>query len=101
MLDEQLVLDHRLRLLATPCLRHLSCSSGTVFSDLNQCVVVVQKLIPLDIQVDPPLGVPDTLVGEEGDVALDGLGVHEAHGFLVAGLAEEALAGAEHDREDL
>src|SRR3989442_10925397 len=44
---------------------------------------------------------PISLVGEVGDAALDGLGVEEAHGSLVAGLAEEALAGAEHDREDL
>ena len=27
-------------------------------------------------------------------------GIDEAHGLLVAGLAEEALAGPEHDRED-
>src|ERR687897_1312351 len=46
-------------------------------------------------------GVANTLVGEENDVALDGLGVDKAHGFLVAGLAEEALAGPEYDREDL
>src|SRR5262245_10829059 len=46
------------------------------------------------------LGVPDDLVGEEDDVAFDPLGVDEAHRFLVAGLAEEALAGAERDRED-
>src|SRR5439155_16576615 len=49
----------------------------------------------------PPLGVSDGLVGEVGDVAIDGLGVDKAQGFLVAGLAEEALAGPEHDREDL
>src|SRR6266536_1078774 len=46
------------------------------------------------------LGVSDSLVGEVGDVAIDGLGVEEAQGFLVAGLAEEALACPEHDRED-
>jgi hypothetical protein len=34
------------------------------------------------------LGLPDDLVGEEDDVALDGPGVDEAHRFLVAGLAE-------------
>jgi hypothetical protein len=39
-----------------------------------------------------PLGVPDRLVGEVGDAALEGLGVEEAHGFLVAGLGEQALA---------
>jgi hypothetical protein len=48
-----------------------------------------------------PLGVPDRLVGEVGDAALEGLGVEEAHGFLVAGLAEQALADPEGDREDL
>src|SRR6266496_1229430 len=47
------------------------------------------------------LGVSDGLVGEVGDAVTDGAGVEEAHGFLVAGLAEEALAGSEHDREDL
>src|SRR5262249_36811830 len=47
------------------------------------------------------LGVPDDLVDEEDDVAFDGLGVDAAHRFLVAGLAEESLAGAERDREDL
>ena len=47
-----------------------------------------------------PLGVPDHLVGEEGETVTDGLGVDEAHGFLVAGLAEEALARPEYDRED-
>src|SRR4029450_2923018 len=47
------------------------------------------------------LCLPDDLVGEEDDVAFDGLGVDEAHRFLVAGLAEEALAVTECDREDL
>jgi hypothetical protein len=37
----------------------------------------------------------------DGDVALYGLGVHEAQGFLVAGLAEEALASPDNDRKDL
>jgi hypothetical protein len=45
--------------------------------------------------------VPDGLVGEDGDAVTERLGVNEAHGFLVAGLAEEALAIPEHDREDL
>jgi hypothetical protein len=35
-----------------------------------------------------PLGVSDGLVGEDGDAVTDGLRVDEAHGFLVAGLAE-------------
>ena len=43
---------------------------------------------------------PDELVGQEGEAVTDGLGIDEAHGLLVAGLAEEALAGAEHDWED-
>ena len=47
-----------------------------------------------------PLGLPDELVGEEGEAVTDGLGIDEAHGFLVAGLAEESLASPEHDRED-
>src|SRR5262245_24383551 len=47
------------------------------------------------------LCVSDGPVGEEGDAALDGPGVEEAHGFLVASLAEQALPGPEHDREDL
>src|SRR5437899_11355691 len=48
-----------------------------------------------------PLDVSDTLVSEKGDVAIDRLGGYEPHGFLVARLAEEALAGAEHHRVDL
>src|SRR4029453_723837 len=46
------------------------------------------------------LGVSDGLVGEEGEAVTDGLDIDEAHGLLVAGLAEEALARPEHDRED-
>src|SRR5690242_11753889 len=48
-----------------------------------------------------PLGIPDRLVGEVGDATLEGLGVEEAHGSPVAGLAEQALAEPEGDREDL
>src|SRR5215472_11105324 len=48
-----------------------------------------------------PLGVPGGLVGEAGDAAFEGLSAGEAQGFLVAGPAEQALAGPEHDREDL
>ena len=47
-----------------------------------------------------PLGVADDLVGEEGEVVTDGLGVDKAQGLPVFGLAEKALAGPEHDRED-
>src|SRR5436190_664534 len=47
------------------------------------------------------VGVPDRLVGEVGDAALEGLGAGEAHGFVVAGLAGQALAGPGGDREDL
>src|SRR4029079_4981545 len=46
------------------------------------------------------LGVPDALVGEEGETVTDGLGADETQGPGVAGLAEEALAGPEHDRVD-
>lgn len=46
------------------------------------------------------LGVLDELVSEEGEAATDGLGIEEAHGFLVAGLAEEAFTGPEHNRVD-
>jgi hypothetical protein len=48
----------------------------------------------------PGLGVSDELVGEEGEAVTDGLDIDEAHGFLVAGLAEEALAVPERDRVD-
>src|SRR5215472_17379405 len=51
--------------------------------------------------VPGPLGVPDGLVGEVGDAALEGLGAGEAQGLPVAGLAEQALAGPERDWEDL
>src|SRR2546430_13825790 len=40
MLDEQLVPDHCLRLLATSCLRYLTFSGRTVIGDLEQRVVV-------------------------------------------------------------
>ena len=46
------------------------------------------------------LGVSDGLVGEVGEVVIDGAGFDQAQGFLVAGFAEEPLAGAEHDRVD-
>src|SRR6266568_1213159 len=45
-------------------------------------------------------GVPDALEGEEGEAVTDGLGADEAQGSGVAGLAEETLAGSEHDRVD-
>ena len=48
-----------------------------------------------------PLDVSDGLVGEEGDAVVECPDVDEAHGFLVAGLAEEALTGPEDDRVDL
>jgi hypothetical protein len=51
--------------------------------------------------VQRPLGVSDGLVGEHDDAVTDVLRIDQAHGLLVAGLAEEALAGPEHDREDL
>src|SRR5947209_699006 len=49
---------------------------------------------------DARLRLADQLVGEEDEPVTDGLGVDEAHGFLVAGLPEEAPAVPEHDRED-
>ena len=45
-------------------------------------------------------GVSDEFVGEKDQAVTDGLGIDEAHGFFVAGLAEEALACPEHDRVD-
>src|SRR6184192_898450 len=41
MLDEQLVLDHCLRLLATSLLRYLTFNRRAVIGDLDQRVVVV------------------------------------------------------------
>src|SRR5215831_14114512 len=49
----------------------------------------------------PPLHVPDGFVGEEGDAVIECLDTGEAHGFLVADPAKEALAVSEHDRVDL
>src|SRR5436309_16115690 len=43
-----------------------------------------------------PLGRPRSEVGE----VVDGPGLEEAHRPLLAGLAEDALAGPEHDRVD-
>src|SRR5258708_22309645 len=45
-----------------------------------------------------PLRVSGALVSEEDEPVTDGLGADEAHGLLVGGLAEQALAGPEHDR---
>ncbi len=50
--------------------------------------------------VASPLGVPDELVGEEGETVTDSPRAQEAQGLLVTGLAEETLASPEHDRED-
>jgi hypothetical protein len=49
---------------------------------------------------DDTLGVSDELVGEAGEVVTHGAGAGQAQGFGVAGLAEEAVAGAEHERVD-
>src|SRR5215469_2038748 len=48
-----------------------------------------------------PLRVTDGLVGEEGDAAVEGLGVDQAHGLLAACRAEETLACPQYDWEDL
>ena len=53
-----------------------------------------------DLSVASPLGVPDALVGEEGETVTDGLGADETQGPGVAGRAEQTLAGPEHDRVD-
>ena len=53
-----------------------------------------------DLSAASPLGVSGTFVGEKGEAVTDGPVAGEAHGLLVAGLAEEALAGPEHDRVD-
>ena len=39
----------------------------------------------------------DELVGEVGEALTDGPAVEEPHGFPIAGLAEEALAGSQLD----
>ena len=46
-----------------------------------------------------PSGGVDELVSEEGEAVTDGPGIDQAQGFLVARLAEQALAVPEHDRE--
>src|SRR5438270_10190810 len=43
--------------------------------------------------------VPDELVGEVHEAVTDGLVAGETHGFRAALLTEEALAGADDDRE--
>jgi hypothetical protein len=50
--------------------------------------------------VRAPSGGLEELVGEEGEAVTDRLGVDQAHGFLFARLAEQALAVPEHDGED-
>ena len=42
----------------------------------------------------------DDFVGEKGEAVTDRLSIDEAQWFLVADLAEEALAAPEHDREN-
>jgi hypothetical protein len=42
----------------------------------------------------------DKPVSEVGEPLADGPGIEKPHRFLVAGFAEEALAGTEHDGED-
>jgi hypothetical protein len=44
-------------------------------------------------------GLADGLVGEPSETVSERRGIDEPHGLLVAGLAEEALAGAEDDGE--
>src|SRR4029450_3610381 len=76
MADEQLVLDHGLRLLATSGLRHLSLSSRTVVGDLKSTCRCSS------------CSLSDDLVGEVREVG-DGPGLDEAHRPLLPGLAEE------------
>ena len=64
------------------------------------CVQERCKMYADDMEIFP-LDVSDGLVGEEGDAVVECPDVDEAHGFLVAGLAEQALADPEGDREDL
>src|SRR3954464_14744649 len=42
----------------------------------------------------------DGFVGQQGEAVTDGPGVEETHRLLVAGLAEQAVAFTQHDRED-
>src|SRR5262249_17334984 len=53
------------------------------------------------VTVQGSLGLEDELIGEQDDPVTERLGVDESHGFLVAGVAEEACAGSKHDRKDL
>ncbi len=48
----------------------------------------------------PRSGVLHDLVGDEREPVADRARVEEAHRLLVGGLAEQALAVPEHDRED-
>src|SRR5712664_2083334 len=66
-----------------------------------QTPVAKLTIVPviLSARPDRSLGVPNGLVCEEGQV-VDGPGADEAHGYLVAGFAEKALSGPEHDRVD-
>src|SRR5215469_17163836 len=54
MIRDHLVLEYRLRLLATFGLRHFGFSSRTVVRDLNQCVVVVHAVMPFQCSPKPP-----------------------------------------------
>jgi hypothetical protein len=50
--------------------------------------------------VGRPLGLRGEFVNQVGEAVTDSAGVEQAHRLLVAGLAEESLAGPEHDRVD-
>src|SRR5580700_4866859 len=79
-----------------------SSPSGSWTTPSNETFVLITifPMVVLLLVEVVLLGVPDEGVGEVGETVTDGPGIDQAHGFLVAGLAEEALAGPEHDRVD-
>src|SRR4051794_3478868 len=72
-------------------------------SEASQCCWIRARIsasLSLALLTPSASLLPDELVAEENEAVADGLGLDEAHGRLVAGLAEQALASPEHDRED-
>src|SRR5690348_3048312 len=70
-------------------------------SGLSDALIRCASLPSDDCGRDRQLASSDSLVGDVRGVTVEGSGVAEAHLLFIARLAEESLAGAEHDREDL
>ena len=73
----------------------MCAKAGTV-----RCRQAVDMRAVRPVRIRCSLDLACELVREGGKAGTDSPGVEEAHGLLLASLAEEALAGPEHDRID-